>query len=141
MSPPRQWLGRIGLAFTIVVIVSPAVLFFLWMLSLSVKYEIDNARIRDFHPGSFNWGNYARHRLQTFSTYFMNSLIVTVLRRVRALVGVPAGYGSPACARTRRDRNSDRAHHARPPYLIPLFLLFQCSACSHAVAQIISTSW
>jgi len=38
MSPLRQLLGRIGVAFALVVIVSPAVLFFLWMLSLSVKF-------------------------------------------------------------------------------------------------------
>jgi len=34
---PRQILGKIGLAFAVVVIVSPAILFFIWMLSLSVS--------------------------------------------------------------------------------------------------------
>ena len=34
MSRLRHLLGRIGLAFAVLVIVSPAVLFFLWMLSL-----------------------------------------------------------------------------------------------------------
>lgn len=33
----RQILGKIGLAFAVFIIVSPAVLFFLWMISLSVK--------------------------------------------------------------------------------------------------------
>ncbi len=60
MSPLRQWLGRIGLGFALVVIVSPAVLFFLWMLSLSVKFEVDNASYPPvFIPEHFNWGNYA----------------------------------------------------------------------------------
>ena len=43
MSPLRRLLGQIGLAFALIVIVSPAVLFFVWMLSLSVKFEVDNA--------------------------------------------------------------------------------------------------
>jgi multiple sugar transport system permease protein len=39
----RQILGKIGLWFAVFVIVSPAILFFLWMASLSLKYEVDNA--------------------------------------------------------------------------------------------------
>jgi len=38
-SDPR----KIGLWFAIFVVVSPAILFFLWMASLSVKFEVDNA--------------------------------------------------------------------------------------------------
>ncbi len=57
MSPLRQLLGRIGLGFALLVIVSPAVLFFLWMLSLSVKFEVDNASYPPvFIPEHFNWG-------------------------------------------------------------------------------------
>ena len=96
MSPLRQWLGRIGLGFALIVIVSPAVLFFLWMLSLSVKFEVDNASYPPvFIPEHFNWGNYAAvFRSNRFSTYFMNSLIVTGAATAFALlVGVPAGYG------------------------------------------------
>ncbi len=96
MSRLRQLLGRIGLAFAIIVIVSPAVLFFLWMLSLSVKFEIDNASYPPvFIPERFNWGNYAAVLdSKRFSTYFMNSLIVTGAATAFALlVGVPAGYG------------------------------------------------
>ena len=96
MSPLRQWLGRVGLGFALVVIVSPAVLFFLWMLSLSVKFEVDNASYPPvFIPEHFNWGNYAAvFRSNRFSTYFINSLIVTGTATAFALlVGVPAGYG------------------------------------------------
>ena len=39
----KRLLNRIGLWFAVLMIVSPAVLFFVWMLSLSLKYEIDNA--------------------------------------------------------------------------------------------------
>ena len=38
----RRWLRKVGFAFAVAVIVSPAILVFLWMLSLSLKNEIDN---------------------------------------------------------------------------------------------------
>src|SRR5471032_2189670 len=100
---PEAWheraatpLGRIGLGFALIVIVSPAVLFFLWMLSLSIKFEIDNASYPPvFIPTRFNWGNYAAVLASNrFSTYFVNSLIVTGAATAFALlVGLPAGYG------------------------------------------------
>ena len=75
----RWVLGRIGLWFSIFLIVSPAILFFLWMLSLSVKFEVDNAAYPPvFIPEHFAWKNYtdvlASNR---FLTYFKNSLLVT----------------------------------------------------------------
>jgi multiple sugar transport system permease protein len=39
----RKALDTIGLWFAALVLVSPAVLFFLWMISLSLKFEVDNA--------------------------------------------------------------------------------------------------
>ena len=38
----KRWLRRIGFWLSVIVIVSPAILVFLWMLSLSLKTEIDN---------------------------------------------------------------------------------------------------
>src|SRR3989442_15516256 len=96
MSPLRQLLGRIGLAFALVVIVSPAVLFFLWMASLSVKFEVDNAAYPPvFIPERFAWNNYADVLASNrFLTYFINSLLVTgTATGLAMLVGVPAGYG------------------------------------------------
>src|SRR5258708_14152017 len=98
MSPLRQLLGRIGLTFALIVIVSPAVLFFVWMLSLSVKFEVDNASYPPiFIPEHFNWGNYAAViDSNRFSTYFTNSLIVTGAATAFALLaGVPAGDALP----------------------------------------------
>src|SRR3954463_7294601 len=92
----RQVLGKIGLWFSVLVIVSPAILFFLWMLSLSVKFEVDNAAYPPvFIPEHFAWKNYtdvlASNR---FLTYFINSLVVTGTATLLAmLVGAPAGYG------------------------------------------------
>jgi multiple sugar transport system permease protein len=125
----RQILSRLGLWFAILVIVSPAILFFVWMLSLSVKYEIDNAAYPPvFIPDRFAWKNYvdvlASNR---FSTYFVNSLLVTGTATLLALlVGVPAGYG---IARMRATKAAVVILIARITpglsYLIPLFLLFQ----------------
>jgi multiple sugar transport system permease protein len=126
---PRQILGKIGLAFAVVVIVSPAVLFFIWMLSLSVKYEIDNAAYPPILiPERIAWKNYADVLASNrFPTYFVNSLIVTGTATLFALlVGVPAGYG---IARMRAHKSAVVILIARITpglsYLIPLFLLFQ----------------
>ncbi len=93
---PRRILGKLALYLAAFVIVSPAILFFLWMLSLSLKFEIDNAAYPPvFIPENFAWKNYtdvlASNR---FLTYFVNSLLVTGgATGLAMLVGVPAGYG------------------------------------------------
>jgi multiple sugar transport system permease protein len=125
----RSVLNNIGLTFAVIVIVSPAVLFFLWMLSLSTKFEIDNASYPPvFIPDRFNWGNYAAVLSSNrFVTYFFNTLIVTGSATLFALVvGVPAGYG---LARMQAQKAAVVILIARITpglsYLIPLFLLFQ----------------
>ena len=126
---PKQILGKIGLAFAIFVIVSPAVLFFVWMLSLSVKFEIDNAAYPPILiPDRFAWKNYSDVLASNrFPTYFLNSLLVTGGATLFALiVGVPAGYG---IARMRAHKAAIVILIARITpglsYLIPLFLMFQ----------------
>jgi multiple sugar transport system permease protein len=125
----RRLLHQTGLFFALIIVVSPAVLFFLWMLSLSIKFEIDNASYPPvFIPTRFNWGNYAAVLASNrFGTYFVNSLIVTGAATLFALVvGVPAGYG---IARMRAHNAAIVILIARITpglsYLIPLFLLFQ----------------
>ena len=98
----RRLLSQAGLLFAGFVIVSPVILFFVWMLSLSVKYEIDNAAYPPILiPERFAWSNYAEViQSNRFPTYFVNSLLVTGGATLFALlVGVPAGYG---IARMRR---------------------------------------
>ena len=84
------------------VIVSPAILFFLWMLSLSLKYEIDNAAYPPiFIPERFAWKNYADVLASNrFLTYFVNSLIVTGTRDrcSRCWSACPPATASRACA-------------------------------------------
>jgi len=124
----RQIIGKIGLWFAIFLVVSPAILFFLWMASLSIKFEIDNASYPPvFIPERFAWKNYADVLASNrFLTYFLNSLLVTGTATLLAmLVGVPAGYG---IARMAAHKSAVVILIARITpglsYLIPLFLLF-----------------
>ena len=125
----RALFDRLGLAFAVLVCVSPAILFFLWMLSLSVKYEIDNAAYPPILiPERFAWKNYASViESNRFGLFFVNSLIVTGSATLLALaIGVPAGYG---IARMKAVKAAGIVLIARMTpglsYLIPLFLIFQ----------------
>jgi len=125
----RQILGKVGLAIAVFIIVSPAILFFIWMLSLSVKFEVDNASYPPvLIPERFAWVNYVTVLTSNrFVTYFFNTLIVTGTATLFALaVGVPAGYG---IARMQAHRAAIVILIARITpglsYLIPLFLMFQ----------------
>src|SRR5947207_12606682 len=125
----RPIIGKIGLWLAILVVVSPAILFFLWMASLSIKFEIDNASYPPvFIPDRFAWKNYADVLASNrFLTYFVNSLLVTGTATFLAMVvGVPAGYG---IARMAAHKSAVVILIARITpglsYLIPLFLLFQ----------------
>jgi multiple sugar transport system permease protein len=120
---------KLALGFALLVLVAPAVMFFVWMLSLSVKYEIDNAAYPPILiPEHFAWKNYVSViESNRFGTFFLNSVIVTGLATLFALViGVPAGYG---IARMQATRAAIVILIARITpglsYLIPLFLLFQ----------------
>src|SRR5439155_11028038 len=92
----RRRLRRIGFWLAVLVIVSPAILVFLWMLSLSLKNEIDNVAYPPvFVPQPPTLANF----VQVFSEnsmglYFWNSVVVSGLATaVALLVGVPAGFG------------------------------------------------
>jgi multiple sugar transport system permease protein len=125
----RTLASRLGLALSVVVLVSPAVLVFLWMLSLSLKTEIDNIEFPPvFIPRPPTLDNFvAVFEKNDFLRYFWNSVLVTggaVL--IGLLVGVPAGYG---IARAKAARAAIVILIARMTpalsYLIPLFLMFQ----------------
>jgi multiple sugar transport system permease protein len=125
----RQILAKVALWISIFIIVSPAILFFLWMISLSLKFEIDNAAYPPvFIPDRATFDNYVQVLTSNrFTTYFFNTLIVTGSATLLALlVGVPAGYG---IARMGAHKSAIVILIARITpglsYLIPLFLLFQ----------------
>ncbi|WP_225771410.1 carbohydrate ABC transporter permease [Inquilinus sp. Marseille-Q2685] len=122
-------LRRAALYFAVLVIVSPALLFFLWMLSLSLKPEVDNISYPPvLIPTALAWSNYAQVFAEnSFGRYFVNSLIVTGAATLIGLViGAPAAYG---IARARATKLAVVVMIARMTpglsYLIPLFLLFR----------------
>ena len=120
---------NIGFGFSVFALVSPAILVFLWMISLSLKNELDNTAFPPvFIPSPPTLANYIDvFEKNNFLLYFWNSILVTggaVL--IGLLVGVPAGYG---IARSKAYRTAIMILIARMTpalsYLIPLFLVFQ----------------
>ena len=78
------------------VLISPALLVFLWMLSLSLKNEVDNTAFPPvFIPNPPTLANFLDvFEKNDFLTYGLNSVITSFSATGLALlIGVPAGYG------------------------------------------------
>jgi multiple sugar transport system permease protein len=125
----RRLLDRVGLWLSVFVLVSPAAFVFLWMLSLSLKSEIDNISFPPiFVPTEPTFANYLQVFAENnFLKYLWNSVLVTGgATLIGLLVGVPAGYG---IARAKATRIATVVMIARMTpalsYLIPLFIAFQ----------------
>ena len=125
----RSLVRNLGLAISVFALISPALLFFIWMLSLSLKFEIDNSASPPILiPTNIAWRNYVDvFNSNRFLLYFRNSLVVTGMATgISLLVGVPAGW---AIARLNATRSAVVILIARMTpglsFLIPLFLLFQ----------------
>ncbi len=125
----RTFGNTVGFALSLFLLVSPAVLVFIWMISLSLKNELDNTSFPPvFIPSPPTFDNFIEvFAKNNFLLYFWNSVLVTggaVL--IGLLVGVPAGYG---IARAKAAKTAVLILIARMTpalsYLIPLFLLFQ----------------
>jgi multiple sugar transport system permease protein len=134
---------RIGFVLSLLFLVSPAILVFLWMLSLSLKTEVDNTAFPPvFIPNPPTLENYvAVFENNNFLLYLWNSILVTggaVL--VGLLVGVPAGYG---IARSKAAKAAILILIARMTpalsYLIPLFLLFQFVGLTGTITALLVT--
>jgi multiple sugar transport system permease protein len=125
----RRWINDAGLYASVLILVSPSILFFLWMLSLSLKTEADNIAYPPvFIPHPPTLANiidvFAKNN---FLSYTINSVIVSFSATGLALLfGVPAGYG---IAKTQATKAAVLILVARVTpglsYLIPLFLMFQ----------------
>lgn len=125
----RRLLNRVGLYASVAFLVSPALLFFLWMASLALKNELDNTAYPPvFIPSEPTLANFVDvFEKNDFLTYTINSVIVSFSATGLALLlGVPAGYG---IAKSRATKAAALILIARVTpglsYLIPLFLLFQ----------------
>jgi multiple sugar transport system permease protein len=139
----RRILGRIGLLLSVLALISPAILVFLWMLSLSLKNEVDNMAYPPvFIPNPPTLANFADvFEKNDFLTYTYNSVIVSFTATGLALLlGVPAGFG---IAKSRATRVAALIMIARVTpglsYLIPLFLLFQWLGLTGTLSPIIIT--
>jgi len=122
-------MGRIGLYLSVGALVSPALLVFLWMLSLSLKNEVDNTAYPPvFIPNPPTLANFVDvFAKNDFLNYAWNSVVVSFTATGLALlIGVPAGYGI-AKAGARKSALMILIARITPglSYLIPLFLLFQ----------------
>src|SRR4029077_2690163 len=135
--------GKCGFALSLLALVSPAILVFLWMLSLSLKNDADNTAFPPiFIPNPPTLDNFRDvFAKNNFLLYFWNSILVTggaVL--VGLLVGVPAGYG---IARAKSAKFAFLILIARITpalsYLIPLFLVFQLIGLTGTITALLVT--
>ena len=139
----RRWLRKAAFAFSVAVIVSPAILVFLWMLSLSLKNEIDNIAYPPvFIPSPPTFANFvAVFEQNSIGRYFWNSIVVSGgATLIALLVGIPAGYG---IARTGAHRLTVLILIARMTpalsYIIPLFAVFQFLHLNNTLTALVIT--
>ena len=139
----RRILGRIGLYLSVLALISPALLLFLWMLSLSLKNEADNTAYPPvFIPNPPTLANFVDvFQKNDFLNYTWNSVIVSFGATGLALLfGIPAGYG---IAKARATKAALLILIARITpglsYLIPLFLLFQWLGLTGTLTPIVIT--
>jgi multiple sugar transport system permease protein len=139
----RSAIGRVGFYFSVLVLISPALLVFLWMLSLSLKNEVDNMAYPPvFIPSPPTLANfYDVFEKNDFLTYTWNSIVVSFSATGLALLlGVPAGFG---IAKSQATKAAALIMIARVTpglsFLIPLFLLFQWFGMTGTLTPIVIT--
>jgi len=139
----RRRLRKAGFWLSVLVIISPAILVFLWMLSLSLKNEIDNLAYPPvFIPDPPTLKNYVQVFTEnSMGLYFWNSIVVSGGATLLALlVGVPAGYG---IARLNAQKLTVLILIARMTpalsYLIPLFTVFQFLGLNNTLTALVIT--
>ena len=141
MRKVKRIAWNISFGFGVLVLIAPAISVFLWMLSLSLKTELDNTDFPPvFIPNPPVLSNFAAvFERNDFLTYALNSVIVSFSATGLAILfGVPAGYG---IAKMRATNAAVVILIARITpglsYLIPLFLLFQWLGLTGTLAPII----
>jgi len=139
----KRLAGKAGFALAVFALVSPAILVFLWMVSLSLKNEVDNTAYPPvFIPDPPTLANFVQvFAANNFLQYTINSIIVSGLATLLALaVGVPAGYG---IAKAKAVKMAMLILVARMTpalsYLIPLFILFQLLGMTGTLWPIVIT--
>jgi multiple sugar transport system permease protein len=139
----RKTLRRIWFGFGLGLLMAPTIFFFYWMISLSLKTDVDNLAYPPvLLPHALTLSNYtyvfANSHLLRFA---FNSLVVAVgSTGLSLLLGIPAGYG---IARSRRYGTALLILVARITpalsYLIPWFILFQQLGLANTYQALILT--
>ena len=134
----RKLLDKAALALSVAVLLAPCLFVFFWMISLSLKYDIDNTAWPPvFWPEEPTLDNFAKvFEESPMFLYFWNSVQVTgSATLVALLLGVPAAYGI-AKAGAHKMAGVLLLSRMTPglSYLIPLFTMFQ-------VLGLIGTVW
>ena len=139
----KRLVGRVFFGLSVFALVSPAILVFLWMLSLSLKNEVDNMSfVPVFIPNPPTLNNFIEvFERNDFLTYTINSVIVSFgATGLALLLGVPAGFG---IAKAKAHRVAALIMIARVTpglsYLIPLFLLFQWLGLTGTLTPLVIT--
>lgn len=139
----KKLLDKFLFAVMVLMVVTPAVSVFLWMLSLSLKNEVDTlAYPPALIPSSPTLANFiAVFDGGPFFSYFLNSVIVSGSATLIAIaVGVPAGYGITRM-KARKMLLTIMIARMTPAisFLIPLFTVFQAIGLTGTLAPIIVT--
>lgn len=139
----RRFLGRVLLAFSVIVILAPALFVLFWMLSLAFKNELDNTAYPPvFIPTEPTLANFQKvFDGSPFLQYTINSVIVSGSATLIALVaGVPAGYG---IAKAKATGLAVLVMISRMTpglsFLLPLFILFRFIGISGSLLSITIT--
>ena len=136
-------LRRLGFWLALLVLLSPVVFVFLWMLSLSLKPDVENTAYPPIfiprHPTLDNFNEVFTD--SPFGQYTLNSLAVaTASTALSLLVGVPAGYGI-AKARAYGLAAFVLISRMTPglSFLIPWFMLFRYLGLNNTLWALIIT--
>lgn len=134
---------RIGFWFSLLVLISPVLFVFLWMLSLSLKPDVENTAYPPiFIPRNPTLDHFREVFTESpFGLYAFNSLAVaTVSTALSLLVGVPAGYGI-AKARAYGLAAFVLISRMTPglSFLIPWFMLFRFLGLNNTLWALIIT--
>ena len=139
----RKLVHRALFGLGLAILMAPTLFFFYWMISLSLKTDVENLAYPPvLLPSSLTLSNYAYvFANSSFVRFAINSMIVAVGSTGLSLVlGIPAAYG---IARSRRYGTALLILVARMTpalsYLIPWFLLFQQLGMANTYTALILT--
>jgi multiple sugar transport system permease protein len=139
----RRAAHRVLFACGLTLLMAPTAFFFYWMISLSLKTDVENlANPPVLIPRALTLSNYAYVFANSpLPRFAVNSVIVAVgSTGLSLLLGIPAGYG---IARSRRYGTALLILVARMTpalsYLIPWFLLFQQLGLANTYQALILT--